>query len=204
MSDSVFLAVLLGVWLLTGLLLAVVLGRRGHDPFGWLVLGTLMGPVAIFLALDAVEHDEQDVVEVVAPPVVIRHGQVDVLVGFDGSPGSKAAVSCCGAPVRRSRRPPHPRHVVPFDAGQSMIGRHGRSCSKRPRNARAAASVSRSRMASRGGHATGRPARPLRPPRRRNQRRRPRPCTRRRRGGSRTRQRRPCPARPPQPDRRER
>ena len=92
MSDSVLLAVVLGVWLLTGLVLAVVLGRRGHDPFGWLVLGTLMGPVAIFLALDSVEHDEQDRVEVVAVPAGHSGGDIDVLVGVDGSAGSKAAV----------------------------------------------------------------------------------------------------------------
>ena len=118
MSDSVLLAVVLGVWLLTGLVLAVVLGRRGKDPLGWLVLGALMGPVAIFLALDAVEHDEQDVVDVVAPPRGHSHGQVDVLVGFDGSAGSKAAVSeaerLFGDRVDRLTLV----KVVPFDIGQ--------------------------------------------------------------------------------------
>ena len=205
MSDSVLLTVLLGVWLLTGLVLAVVLGRRGHDPFGWLVLGTLMGPVAIFLALDAVEHDEQDVVEVVAPPSGHSHGQVDVLVGFDGSAGSKAAVSVAerlfGDRVDRLTLV----NVVPFDTGH-IDDREARS------------KLLEAARATQGGGiglevAHGRPAAAMQQLAQRdhydllvdrNQRRRPRPCTRRRRGGSRTRQRRPCPTRPPQPDRRER
>jgi nucleotide-binding universal stress UspA family protein len=29
------------------------MGRRGHDGFSWLLIGTLMGPVGILLALDA-------------------------------------------------------------------------------------------------------------------------------------------------------
>ena len=106
------------VWLLIGLSLAAVLGRRGHDPFGWLILGTLMGPVAILLALDSVEHDEQDVVNVVAPATRHPDGQVDVLVGFDGSAGSKAAVSVAdclfGDRVDRLTLV----NVVPFDTGQ--------------------------------------------------------------------------------------
>ena len=27
-------------WVATGLLLSIVMGRRGHDSFGWLVTGT--------------------------------------------------------------------------------------------------------------------------------------------------------------------
>ena len=115
-GDTLLLAVLL-VWLLTGLVLAFVLGRRGHDPFAWLILGMLLGPLAIFLALYSVEHDERDVVEVVAPPLGHPQGQIDVLVGFDGSAGSRAAMSLAdhlfGDRVDRLTLV----NVVPFDTG---------------------------------------------------------------------------------------
>lgn len=40
-------------WLGIGLVLSLVLGRRGHDPFSWFVLGMMLGPLAIALAVDS-------------------------------------------------------------------------------------------------------------------------------------------------------
>ena len=96
MSDSFGLVVLVvgGAWLAMGLALAIVMGRRGHNSFGWLVLGTLLGPLGLALALDAGRHSER--LEP-APldggaPARVGAGPVDVLVGYDGSPESAAAL----------------------------------------------------------------------------------------------------------------
>jgi len=94
-SDTSALFVAVGVsWLVIGIALSIVMGRRGHNGFGWLVLGTLLGPLGVVLAVDAWRHSEQ------APPAplgagippIMGTGPVDVLVGFDGSPESIAVI----------------------------------------------------------------------------------------------------------------
>ena len=81
-------------WVATGLLLSIVMGRRGHDSFGWLVTGTLLGPLAVVLAVDARRRAEK--LEPAnlrkGPPAIPSSGPIDVLVGFDGSPESRAAI----------------------------------------------------------------------------------------------------------------
>lgn len=94
-SDSLSLVVAIAAaWAATGLALSIVMGRRGHNGFGWLVLGTLLGPSAVVLAVDARRHDEQLRPSPLPDRVPARAGTgpVDVLVGFDGSPESVAAV----------------------------------------------------------------------------------------------------------------
>jgi len=89
-----FLVAVSTVWLVIGLTLSLVMGRRGHNSFGWLVVGTLLGPLAIILAVEARRHDE------VLNPEALRGaevatagtGPVDVLIGYDGSPESAAAL----------------------------------------------------------------------------------------------------------------
>jgi nucleotide-binding universal stress UspA family protein len=115
-GSSVLLAALV-VWLVIGASLAVALGRRGHDPFGWLVLGMLLGPFAVLLAIESVDQDEQGAVEVVAPPTGHPGASVDVLVGFDGSAGSEAAIALAerlfGDRIDRLTL----ATIVPYDAG---------------------------------------------------------------------------------------
>jgi nucleotide-binding universal stress UspA family protein len=81
-------------WVVIGLVLSIVMGRRGHDSFGWLVTGTLLGPLAIVLALDARRRTETlDPANLrPGPPAISSSGPIDVLVGFDGSPESRAAI----------------------------------------------------------------------------------------------------------------
>jgi nucleotide-binding universal stress UspA family protein len=80
-------------WLAIGLLLSVVMGRRGHDSFGWLVTGTLLGPLAVVLAMDARRRAEMlQPATLRRRPAVPNSGPLDVLVGFDGSPESHAAL----------------------------------------------------------------------------------------------------------------
>lgn len=95
MSDSPgFVVAVAAAWLVIGLVLSIVMGRRGHDGPGWLVMGVLLGPFGILLAIDAQRHDERlDPNLVVGPvPATVGAGPVDVLVGYDGSPESAAAI----------------------------------------------------------------------------------------------------------------
>ena len=100
MSGFVGLVIAVAVgWVAIGLLLSIVMGRRGHDSFGWLVTGTLLGPLAVVLALDARRRTEQLRPKRVrqGPPAIPSRGSVDVLVGFDGSPESRAAIDAVPA-----------------------------------------------------------------------------------------------------------
>lgn len=93
MSDSFpWLLGIAAAWAAIGLMLAVVMGRRGHNSFGWLVTGTLLGPLGLVLAIDSWRHDEQwQPAPVPAEAPTPGAGPVDVLIGYDGSPESAAA-----------------------------------------------------------------------------------------------------------------
>ncbi|MGH9177670.1 MAG: universal stress protein [Acidimicrobiales bacterium] len=82
------------VWVAVGAVLSLVMGRRGHNSFGWLVLGTVLGPLGLVLAADARRHDEDREPAVVPAGLASAGptGPVDVLVGYDGSPESAAAL----------------------------------------------------------------------------------------------------------------
>ncbi len=92
MSGDV-VAILFGVviWLATGVVLSVVMGRRGHYGAGWGVLGAMLGPFAVVAALATVRLEGEE-----RPSVVVagasHGGPVDVLVGIDGSPECALAV----------------------------------------------------------------------------------------------------------------
>jgi nucleotide-binding universal stress UspA family protein len=91
MSYEVLLPIIGATWVCIGLALSVFMHRRGQMGFGWLVLGVLMGPMAVVFAWDTLRHDG-----VPAPQVIEsgarRGGQIDVLVGVDGSAASSAAL----------------------------------------------------------------------------------------------------------------
>jgi nucleotide-binding universal stress UspA family protein len=91
MSATTALLTLAAIWVGVGLLLALVMGRHGHDPFAWWLLGTLLGPLALPLAVSA-EHRREKwawLVRAGRP----GHGPVDVLVGLDGSAEATAALA---------------------------------------------------------------------------------------------------------------
>lgn len=92
------IAVALG-WVAIGLALSIWMGRRGHDSFGWLVTGALLGPLAIVLAVDARRRTEalQPASLRHGPPAIPSSGPIDVLVGFDDSPESRAAIEAVPA-----------------------------------------------------------------------------------------------------------
>lgn len=78
-------------WLAVGVAASLVMGRRGHDAAPWLVMGMLFGPFTALFALEA-RHEERLRPELVSPRGSRGTGSVDVLVGFDGSAESGAAV----------------------------------------------------------------------------------------------------------------
>lgn len=90
MSNTRALVVIALTWLVIGLVVGVVMRRRGHDFWIWLVLGAILGPLALPLAIERARFH----------PVDLRHksatektvGGFDVLAGIDGSPESIAAV----------------------------------------------------------------------------------------------------------------
>jgi nucleotide-binding universal stress UspA family protein len=89
MSASAFLLGIFVTWAAIGIVSGVIMGRRGHAPFSWLILGTVLGPLVVPLALSRGRQARQ------LPPATptSRQGPVDVIVGIDGSPESIAAAT---------------------------------------------------------------------------------------------------------------
>lgn len=78
------------VWLSTGVVLSVVMGRRGHVGVGWGALGAMLGPLAVVAALGTARHEKDEQSAVVVPTLALG-GPVDV-VGIDGSPECRMAL----------------------------------------------------------------------------------------------------------------
>lgn len=90
MSASSLLLVIAAVWVAIGVVTAVVMGRRGFSAWTWLVVGVVLGPLVVPLAIAATRERR---------PVLFRRltegvpgtGGTDVLVGIDGSDGAREA-----------------------------------------------------------------------------------------------------------------
>jgi nucleotide-binding universal stress UspA family protein len=91
-SFTVFLALLMATFACIGLVLGLVMGRLGYSPFAWGLLGLLLGPIALLLALVEVRKERSWWTRLVASGDP-GAGPVDVLVGIDGSPESAAATT---------------------------------------------------------------------------------------------------------------
>jgi nucleotide-binding universal stress UspA family protein len=90
-SATSLLFILGGLWAFSGVVVAVVMGRRGHSAFPWFVLGFVLGPLVVPLMLGAI-HREQ-----VTPVVHFGHTEpsvesLAVLVGVDASDEAKGAL----------------------------------------------------------------------------------------------------------------
>jgi nucleotide-binding universal stress UspA family protein len=92
MSSTVFLSLLMVTYACIGFVLALVMGRLGHSPYAWGLLGLLLGPIALLLALVEVRKERPWWTRLVASGDP-GSGPVDVLVGIDGSPESAAATT---------------------------------------------------------------------------------------------------------------
>lgn len=91
MSTEQLVVIIAVAWIAIGLALSVLMGRRGHEAFSWFVLGSLLGPLAIALAVDARRHLTTGDTSF-RRPGSSGTGSTDVVVGADGSPQSRAAV----------------------------------------------------------------------------------------------------------------
>jgi hypothetical protein len=69
-------------WIATGVLVALVMIRRGHDAGAWTLLGIALGPLLLGLAAHWVRHREPLVGPLVLAPGSAHGGSVDVLVGL--------------------------------------------------------------------------------------------------------------------------
>jgi nucleotide-binding universal stress UspA family protein len=78
--------VLLG-WLFVGAMAALIMRRRGHDAFVWMVMFVVLGPLALPLAISAERHPT------VGPDTPVRPAAFDVVVAFDGSARAHAALA---------------------------------------------------------------------------------------------------------------
>jgi nucleotide-binding universal stress UspA family protein len=90
-------AALLGVfviWCAIGATSAIVMGRRGHDPWSWGVVGALFGPLVVPVAWASLRDDRRR-----APLLQAAHqgargtGRISLLVGIDGSDEAAAAAA---------------------------------------------------------------------------------------------------------------
>lgn len=93
MSTTVVLLIVLLIWLAVGVVASVVMGRRGHAPFSWAVLGAVLGPLVVPLAISSIRR-ERNPVDSVQAPSASGEGPVDVLVGVDGSGEARQALRC--------------------------------------------------------------------------------------------------------------
>jgi nucleotide-binding universal stress UspA family protein len=90
MSITATLLLIGAAWLAIGVVVALVMGRRGYDPFVWWLLGTLLGPLAIVLAFVSTRERRQRAP--LQPRGSRLHGRVDLLAGIDGSTHATHAV----------------------------------------------------------------------------------------------------------------
>lgn len=120
MSAAVLLVFV--AWVAVGLVLGWVMGRRGFEPYTWTLLGVILGPIAVAVAI----------AWLVRPPAwepeLLRVGEgrrragaLDVLVAWDGSAEARAALraveSLAGDRVGRLTLV----RVVPFDAPPDVV-----------------------------------------------------------------------------------
>jgi nucleotide-binding universal stress UspA family protein len=85
------LLLILAAFVTIGVIASIFMGRRGHNPFAWLVLGCILGPLVIPVAAVAVREERMRQRREVASGTSAG-GAVDVLLGIDGSPEAQAAL----------------------------------------------------------------------------------------------------------------
>ena len=83
MSITRFLLGVFAAWLVIGLTLAFIMRRRGHSFNTWLVLGVVLGPLAVPLAVERARFHSGGSGDTTA--VEPNPGRFNVLAGLDGS-----------------------------------------------------------------------------------------------------------------------
>ena len=91
MSVTSALFIVFAIWVVIGLLTGIAMGRRGHSWFGWTVIGCVLGPLVIPVALSSAGRPH-DAPAIRLAPGEAGSGSHQVIVGIDGSAESLAAV----------------------------------------------------------------------------------------------------------------
>jgi nucleotide-binding universal stress UspA family protein len=92
MSFALFLTIWLGVNLIFGAFAAFLANRWGRDPFGWLLVGAVLGPISLIILLAEHYRDRETTRPTIVGGPAGRHPQPSVLVAVDGSEMSNQAV----------------------------------------------------------------------------------------------------------------
>ena len=95
MTLSMALLIALAAWVVTGVTLALLMGRIGFELSGWLIIGLVLGPMAVPIAWWCVRTERRLSPEVLPGAPTVRSGgagQLRVLVAYDGSDAARAAV----------------------------------------------------------------------------------------------------------------
>jgi nucleotide-binding universal stress UspA family protein len=94
MPYEIFLIILLGFNLIFGALAAYLASRWRRDPFGWLLVGTVLGPLALILLVSAHVRDARLARPRLAGPSAagLQPGKPTILIAVDGSAMSDQAV----------------------------------------------------------------------------------------------------------------
>jgi len=95
-SATAALFIALVLWITIGVIASILMGRRGHNPYAWLVLGAILGPLVVPVAIVSVSDERIGQRREVMSGLASPEGVVDVLVGIDGSPESKDALQVVG------------------------------------------------------------------------------------------------------------
>lgn len=118
--DLVVILVFVG-WVTAGLALGWLMGRRGFDAYTWALFGVVLGPIAIALAVAWTIHPPAHEPTLLRQGASRRAGALDVLVGWDGSPESHAALAAVDRLVGDRIGRLTLAHVVPFDASAEVV-----------------------------------------------------------------------------------
>jgi nucleotide-binding universal stress UspA family protein len=80
-------------WVALGLGLGWVMGRRGYEAYTWALVGVVLGPLGVALAVAWLIRPPAHEPTLLRQGAGKREGTLDVLVAFDGSPEAHAALS---------------------------------------------------------------------------------------------------------------
>lgn len=90
MTGTGALTIIAMTWVVIGVVVAFTMRRRGHDFWVWLVLGAVLGPLSVPLAVERARF--HPAAFRATDDSQLRSGRFDVLAGIDGSAESVAAV----------------------------------------------------------------------------------------------------------------
>lgn len=90
-SRSTLILIVAALWLVVGLVIGLVVARRGHHLAAWLSLGAALGPLSWLLWRSDRARVEQPRATVHQPGMPTQGG-ITLLVGIDGSPAAEHAL----------------------------------------------------------------------------------------------------------------